>query len=245
MEDDRARKKEQIFDAAFDEFLANGYTNTKMSGIAARARLAKATLYEYFSSKELLFEELLQTKVVRPYLSFEERLDKNASCASRIRRFMRMEMDFFSDIMCERALLPNLLLFHTELASNTTVTSAAQRIISFKFHLIRGLIEEGTARGEFRDGDPLTMAACLIGAFNFFAMRTCKMNPFEMPVRFPESAESEKLFFEILFNGINAPAANAGAGSRNSGTPRRLNERLIPIRYIGTAMLFNLSHSYL
>jgi AcrR family transcriptional regulator len=212
--DDRTQKKENIFDAAFDEFLANGYANAKMLGIAARAGIAKATLYEYFDSKESLFEELLQTKVVLPYLSFEARLDRDASCASRIRRFMRMEMDFFADIMRERALLPNLLLFHSEFAANTTVTSAAHSIIMFKFRVLCDLVAEGIERGEFRDGDPTTMTACMIGAFNFFAMRTCKMhsfnmNSFNMPSRFPESAESEELFFQILFNGISAPAANA------------------------------------
>jgi AcrR family transcriptional regulator len=190
MEENRTQKKERIFEAAFETFLVNGYANAKMSEIAARAGLAKATLYEYFASKELLFDELLHVKVIRPYLSFAERLDKNASCASRIRRFMHMEMEFLSDLTREKELLPKLLL-QTELMGNATVTSAAHRIISFKFRVLGDLLREGMASGEFREEDPLTVAACMIGAFNLFAACSCSAHFFDLPFRFPESADAE------------------------------------------------------
>jgi AcrR family transcriptional regulator len=205
MEEDKTQKKERIFEAAFDSFLVKGYTNTKMSEIAARAGIAKATLYEYFASKEALFEELLHTKVILPYLSFEERLDENASCASRIRAFMRMEMDFFSDFMREKEIPPNLLL-HSEFIGNATIASVAQRIIAFKFRVICDLLREGMDRGEFRRGDPFTMAACMIGAFNFFAACACKAHFFDLPFRLPDSAEAETAFFSVLFDGVNAPS---------------------------------------
>jgi AcrR family transcriptional regulator len=205
MEEDRTQKKERIFEAAFDSFLVKGYTNTKMSEIAANAGVAKATLYEYFASKEALFEELLHTKVTLPYLSFEARLQKHDSCASRIRSFMRMEMDFFSDFMEEKDILPNLLL-HTEFIGNATIASVAQRIIAFKFRVICGLLREGMERGEFRRGDPFTMAACMIGAFNFFAACACKAHFFDLPFHLPESAEAEAAFFSVLFEGVNAPS---------------------------------------
>jgi AcrR family transcriptional regulator len=206
MDDGRTQKKERIFEAAFETFLVNGYTNAKMSEIAARAGLAKATLYEYFASKETLFDELLQTKVIRPYLAFEERLDPNASCASRIRSFMRMEMDFLSDLTKGRELLPNLLL-HAELIGNATITSAAHRIISFKFRVFERLLREGTARGEFRETDPFTAAACMIGAFNLFAACSCNAQFCAVPFRFPETESPEESFFKVLFEGITPPLA--------------------------------------
>ncbi|MDR1573069.1 MAG: TetR/AcrR family transcriptional regulator [Clostridiales Family XIII bacterium] len=204
MEEDRTQKKERIFEAAFDAFLVKGYTNTKMSEIAARAGIAKATLYEYFMSKEALFGELLHEKVILPYMTFEERLDKNASCASRIRSFMRMEMDFFCDFLKEKEILPNLLL-QTELMGNETVTSAAHRIISLKFRVFCGLLREGMERGEFREADPFTVAACMIGAFNFFSACACKAHFIDLPFRFPESADADAAFFKVLFDGINTP----------------------------------------
>ena len=212
MEEGRAQKKERIFEAAFETFLVNGYTNARMSEIAARAGLAKATLYEYFASKEALFEELLHAKVISPYLAFEDRLDKDASCAARIRAFMRMEMDFLSDLTKGRELLPKLLL-HAELIGNATIASVAHRIISLKFRVFCGLLREGTARGEFRDADPFTTAACMIGAFNFFAACSCNAHFRALPFRFTESADAEAEFFKVLFEGITPPLArDAGKG---------------------------------
>jgi AcrR family transcriptional regulator len=203
MEAERAQKKEMILDAAFDTFLEKGFTGAKMSEIAARAGLAKAMLYDYFESKEALFDELLYTKVTLPYLAFEKHLDPCASCESRIRRFMRMELDFLSDFMREKHILPNVLL-HTELIANATIASATHRIISFKFRVLSGLLREGMERGEFRESDPLTVAACLIGAFNFCAACACKARFAGLPFPFPVTAESETAFFEIMFNGIRA-----------------------------------------
>ncbi|MDR2296357.1 MAG: TetR/AcrR family transcriptional regulator [Clostridiales Family XIII bacterium] len=208
MEEGRAQKKERIFEAAFETFLVNGYTNARMSEIAARAGLAKATLYEYFSSKEALFEELLHAKVIGPYLAFEERLDKKASCAARIRDFMRMEMDFLSDLTKGRELLPKLLL-HAELMGNATIASAAHRIISFKFRVFRDLLREGMARGEFREADPFTVAACMIGAFNLFAACSCNATFLDLPFRFPESANPDETFFKVLFEGIVPPPSRS------------------------------------
>jgi AcrR family transcriptional regulator len=210
MEEDKIQKKEKIFDAAFEAFLEKGYANTKMSEIAASAGIAKATLYDYFASKEALFDELLHTKVIIPYLSFEERLDANASCASRIRHFMRMEMDFLFNFMNEKEVRPNLLL-QNDIMGNETVASAAYRIISFKFRVICGLLREGMDNGEFREGEPVLTAACMIGAFNLYAACACKahLHLLNLPVRFPEYGESEELFFDVIFDGIKAPAVSA------------------------------------
>ncbi|MFK7160794.1 TetR/AcrR family transcriptional regulator [Marinospirillum sp. MEB164] len=48
-------KQNQILKAAADAFLENGYQNTSMDHIAARAGVAKQTLYNYFGNKDTLF----------------------------------------------------------------------------------------------------------------------------------------------------------------------------------------------
>ncbi|MDR2771675.1 MAG: TetR/AcrR family transcriptional regulator [Clostridiales Family XIII bacterium] len=206
MEDGRTQKKERLFEAAFEIFLMNGYTNAKMSEIAARAGIAKATLYEYFPSKEALFEELLHTKVILPYISFAERLDPNSSCTARIRSFMRMEMDFLSDFVKGKKILPRLLL-HAELMGNATIASAAHRIITFKFRVLCELLREGMESGEFRETDTVTAAACMIGAFNLFSACSCNAQFFDRSFRFPASADAEADFFRMLFEGITPPHA--------------------------------------
>ncbi len=53
---DRDNRREAILDVASEVFLSEGYASTSMSTIAARLGGSKGTLYNYFKSKEELFE---------------------------------------------------------------------------------------------------------------------------------------------------------------------------------------------
>ena len=51
-------KRQTILRAALDAFSEKGFADTRMDDIAARARVAKGTLYLYFSSKEALLSAI-------------------------------------------------------------------------------------------------------------------------------------------------------------------------------------------
>lgn len=51
--------RQSILTAAADLFEQNGFENTKVNDIAAKADLSKATFYAYFKSKEVLLDTLL------------------------------------------------------------------------------------------------------------------------------------------------------------------------------------------
>ena len=57
-ERDRLRHKEEIVAAALKLFAERGFHEVSMQEIAARAEFATGTLYNFFPSKEALFEEL-------------------------------------------------------------------------------------------------------------------------------------------------------------------------------------------
>lgn len=57
-----ARKRRAILEAATAAFYENGYLGTSMDTIAAQAAVSKRTVYQHFSDKERLFNEIvLQT----------------------------------------------------------------------------------------------------------------------------------------------------------------------------------------
>jgi len=58
----RDEKREAILRTAYEAFLTEGYAATSMSSIAARVGGSKATLYNYFSSKEELFAAVIDEK---------------------------------------------------------------------------------------------------------------------------------------------------------------------------------------
>jgi TetR/AcrR family transcriptional regulator, mexJK operon transcriptional repressor len=56
----REERRDAIVQIAKEIFLAEGYSATSMATIAARVGGSKGTLYNYFASKELLFEAVVQ-----------------------------------------------------------------------------------------------------------------------------------------------------------------------------------------
>ena len=65
----RARKvepgarRQAILDAALSVFAERGFEAARLDDVAARAGVAKGTLYLYFRDKEALFEELVRGAV--------------------------------------------------------------------------------------------------------------------------------------------------------------------------------------
>jgi AcrR family transcriptional regulator len=59
-----AERREAIMEAALDEFIARGFTATRLDDVAKRAGVAKGTIYLHFRDKESMFEELIRTALV-------------------------------------------------------------------------------------------------------------------------------------------------------------------------------------
>jgi AcrR family transcriptional regulator len=59
-------RRQKVFDAAAQIFIANGYAASTMESIAARAGMSKRTLYQVFASKLALFEALLVDRIMPP-----------------------------------------------------------------------------------------------------------------------------------------------------------------------------------
>jgi AcrR family transcriptional regulator len=59
-----AERRQAIIDAALDEFIARGFTATRLDDVAKHAGVAKGTIYLHFRDKEALFQELIRTALV-------------------------------------------------------------------------------------------------------------------------------------------------------------------------------------
>ena len=56
------QKRLQILDAGRELFMSQGYADTSMDQVTAKSGVSKATVYNHFPSKELLFEEAVRTR---------------------------------------------------------------------------------------------------------------------------------------------------------------------------------------
>ncbi|MBV8912799.1 MAG: TetR/AcrR family transcriptional regulator [Acetobacteraceae bacterium] len=62
--------RQLILRAALDSFLERGFEGTRMADVAARAGLAKGTLYLHFADKQALFEFVLRELISEPLAAF-------------------------------------------------------------------------------------------------------------------------------------------------------------------------------
>ena len=65
-----ARTRQQIARAALEEFSAQGFARASISNISKRAGVAKGTVYNYFPTKELLFEAVLKEFIATSVLNW-------------------------------------------------------------------------------------------------------------------------------------------------------------------------------
>ncbi|MBM3401943.1 MAG: TetR/AcrR family transcriptional regulator [Bacteroidetes bacterium] len=86
--------KESIKKAAQDLFRKYGYHKTSVNEIAKRAKIAKATIYKYFESKELLLQailmEYIQQSVHEIIHNPSEKLDEEAYLSMIILKTSRL-----------------------------------------------------------------------------------------------------------------------------------------------------------
>ncbi|WP_319380735.1 TetR/AcrR family transcriptional regulator [Thiomicrorhabdus sp.] len=88
---------QQILDAALIEFSAKGFTLTKVDDIAKRAGLSKGGLYNYFSSKEQIFESLLIERIPSFELDVDKIIGQATSCSELVELFLERYYAYLRD----------------------------------------------------------------------------------------------------------------------------------------------------
>src|SRR3569833_2450805 len=88
---DRDQRRERILDVAQEGFLEEGFANASMSTIAARLGGSKGTLYNYFKSKDDLFNAYVERRCLWQDEIFAAPLD-DAAPAETLRRIGRANL---------------------------------------------------------------------------------------------------------------------------------------------------------
>lgn len=99
-------KKKYIMEIAKEIFFKKGYENTSMNEIAKQAKMAKGTIYLYFSSKKDLFFslvyeglEILEKMIKNNIKSGEKGLDKILNMGRAYIQFYREYPDYYSFVI--------------------------------------------------------------------------------------------------------------------------------------------------
>ncbi|MTI61556.1 MAG: TetR/AcrR family transcriptional regulator [Firmicutes bacterium] len=86
--------KDMIVDAALRLFADRGYAETSMSSIAEEAGVSKGTLYLYFSSKEEMFREMMETGFEAMLKQIGSLIKKDRPVKELVYDYIRISHDF-------------------------------------------------------------------------------------------------------------------------------------------------------
>ncbi|AQA03575.1 TetR family transcriptional regulator [Mycobacterium sp. MS1601] len=160
----RAVREQQMLDAAVQVFSVNGYHETSMDAIAAKAEISKPMLYLYYGSKEELFGACLTRELSRFVEAVRADVDFTLPPKDMLRNTI---LSFLRYIDANRA---SWIVLYTQATSSTafahTVREGRERIID----LVARLLSAGTRNPE-PDTDFQMMAIALVGAGEAVAAR--------------------------------------------------------------------------
>ena len=115
------QRRELIVVAAADEFGRRGFTEARLSDIAAAAGTTKAVIYDHFASKEALHEEVLAFTVREFAQSVGEAAAGDRAPGVRLRDGIRAYLRF-----CEERPYARLLLFRESSAGSAVARAQAR-----------------------------------------------------------------------------------------------------------------------
>ena len=168
-------RRQAIVAAALDEFCARGFAATRIEDVAARAGVAKGTIYLHFDDKQALFREIVTTMLV-PLVATLEAPPPDIPLRDIIGRFFDVfvaeiystkRRDVLRLVMTEGQRFPELAEFHY------------RNVVARAIAAMRVLLTRARERGELADDtlirfpqlivSPAMVAIVWSGLFDRFA----------------------------------------------------------------------------
>lgn len=140
--------KEEILEAAMSLFSSKGFHNVSMQEIADKSEFAVGTLYNFFDSKDSLFEDLLNHFGEKIEGEVTEILDGPGNEAERLIAYIRYQpqlQEKYSEVV---------KLYASVLGTQMSKVRKKSRHKETIYLKIMSLIEQGIHKGFFRNVDP-------------------------------------------------------------------------------------------
>lgn len=159
--------KEKILSAARKEFSGKGFDGARVDAIARTAGVNKAMLYYHFTSKERLYEAILEEVFGRVAAFVDRVFTEDLPPGERFEAIAR----FYVEAFATTPELPPIVL--REMASGGERIREMFRRTLLQVEMpqrARALLEEGARRGAFRDVDPVHAVISFMGMNLFYLL---------------------------------------------------------------------------
>jgi len=138
-------KRMRMLMAAKDAFEERGYHETKMADIAKRADVGKGTLYEYFDSKQMLFEDMMKFLLTSMHDYLSSKIAEEEDCIKKLRIIANLDIEIARD---------HGQLFSVVLERMNTASSSLKEDFMLarkkQLRLVEDVINQGISKGVFK-----------------------------------------------------------------------------------------------
>ncbi len=198
-------RPQEIVAAAFEEFAAKGYAGTRLEDVAARAKVSKGLPYLYFKTKEELFKAVVRSVITS---HFDVIRDEMETTTLSVEDFLKGPfLKFIQELVCSRRVFIVRLLIAEGHKHPELTAFYFDNVVAGGLETLRGLIDRGVARGEFRKTGlrdyPQLLIAPMLMAVIWRAL-------FEHH-RHLDTDQMLKTHIDLMVDAIRAPKAEAGA----------------------------------
>ena len=169
---ERQRHRQEILSAALRLFAEKGFHSVSMQEIAAAAEFATGTLYNFFSSKEDLFFELLVATAEQGLGTVLPALDDPGDERHRLSLFIRLH----ARMVHEQATALRLYMLESRgRCLPGPRVEAKKKEIDERISLrLSAVIAAGVRKGHFNNIDPVIAAKCLSAALETLILAAAK-----------------------------------------------------------------------
>ena len=187
------KTKRKIFETSMKLFAEKGYDATSVEEITATVGVAKGTLYYHFSSKEEIFNFLIEEGVKLLKNSITIKTAKLENSIDKIRAIVLIQIK----VLVKYENFMTIIL--SQIWGSDPRSQMCRSYVFEYIHIIEEIIKEGIQKGEIVDGDPNVIAS---GIFGF----TCSSLIYKMRHYNDEldvatlDKEIEKIFIKKLKN---------------------------------------------
>lgn len=193
-DDTRPDTRLRILDAAATAFLQQGYGGARLAQIAKSAGVSRSTLYELFPGKEQLLAGINHLVIAESIAQAQLALTGAESSHAALRNWLRGAMQLrgryrtLLKIMHSDEAQPNLLLDR----------EATVKSIQDVQKIVRKLLREGIASGEFRADLPINRTAQSLQNFHYLLTRQAAA---DFPL-FDLGADNGDTLIDLLLRGL-------------------------------------------
>ena len=168
----REEKQTDIIKASIRVFSEHGFDGAKMEYIAKEAGIGKGTIYEYFESKERLYEEILKFSVEEYRHGLKQSMDRGETIEEKLCNCSGFNTEFLTGHMD----IVQIFMQVNTLSKELRVQLFAEHLAILKNYT--EMVHAAKLKGEIReDLDEELATYCIAGALDLFSKQRVLMDP--------------------------------------------------------------------